>query len=80
MKHHFVYEIAKEINSSVDPNKDELWTILNILESIVKVSPSDSSTAYMLTVASQVLCLLSRADTTEELEENLKQFEKFLEM
>lgn len=80
MKHHFVYEIAKEINSSVGNNKDELWTVLNILESIVNVSPLESATTYMLTVASQILCFLSCADTTEELEEYLEQFKKFLEM
>lgn len=80
MKHHFVYEIAKEINSSVGNNKDELWTILNILESIVNISPLESATTYMLTVASQILCFLGRAETMEELETNLGWLKKFLEM
>lgn len=80
MKHHFIYEQAKLVNNFVGMNnEDELWTVLNVLESVANTSKS-KNTMYMLTICSQILCLLANADSLEELENNLTNFKKFLEM
>ena len=80
MKHHFIYEQAKLVNDFAGVNNgNELWTILNVLESVANASESDDI-MYMLTVCSQILCLLSKADSLDELESDLTSLKKYLEM
>ena len=80
MKHHFIYEQAKLVNDFAGVNnEDELWTVLNVLESVANAS-KNVDIMYMLTVCSQILCFLSRADSLDELEMDLTSFKKFLEI
>ena len=80
MKHHFIYRQTKLINDFVGANNgDELWTVLNVLEDVANISNSDNI-MYMLTVCSQILCLLARADSLEEFERDLTNLKKYLEM
>lgn len=81
MKQHFIYEQAKLVNDFAEANYgDELWTVLNVLESVANASEKDSNTRYMLTVCSQILCLLANADFLEDLERDLTNLKKYLEM
>lgn len=78
IRHHDIYESASK--KAKELYLDELMVVLETISNISQVVDSFSSTEYMLTVASQVLCLISRADSLEELEATLDAFKKFLEL
>ena len=75
-KHHFIYE-----NASVNPKEqysDELMVVLETVSNIVKMGGAGSNIEYLGIIASQFLCLLSRAESMEELEINCKLLASFL--
>lgn len=78
IRHHDIYESASI--KAKELYLDELMIVLETINNISRISNDFSSTAYMLAIASQVLCLVSRADSLEELETTLDAFKKFLEI